>query len=650
MLSPETLEALRRLCDTIPSSDHILIDLDDKSEQFVITLRVKSAATGKWAYPSYRFSREWAEETPGAKECEVPGLIGHSFYMPAGFVSALRIANAFPPERIEFANELSQATYFAAIAAFATGLKRATINAEWQAKQTVPAHNLRIKEGIELAPYQEVAAALGAMSSAFAFWMEQGTGKTPVTITTLATWIAENPGKYHRILVVSPRNVVYNWLTELKFFSAEPVKADAIRGGEIKRIAKLAAVLKPEEGYRAGIAVMNYEGVMAMQQVITAIPWDIIVLDEAHSIKATTSKRTRFFLNELRDNVPRRLELTGTPIANTPMDLWSQLEFLGAGTSGFTREKSFREYFAKLRKNAHTGFDQIVGMQNVPVLKDIIARNAFVIRKKEAMPWLPEKVYQVEEVEMTPRQRDTYKQLAEALALEIEEDLDSEAGPRQLLIQNVLTKLLRLAQVTSGFISWDPVRDADGNILRPRVIEDFPENPKIDWCIDKIKNQPENEKLLFWSWMTHDIDALAARCAAEGIEFVKFDGSVNDEARREAERRFNCDPKCRVFIGNPSAGGTGLNLLGHDPKNPDDYDTDATCTVYIAQNWNAVHRAQSGDRNHRRGTRKTVTEITLVCSETIDEDIHERVSHKRAVAFEISDIRSLLLKLRGDLI
>jgi SNF2 family DNA or RNA helicase len=189
----------------------------------------------------------------------------------------------------------------------------------------------------------------------------------------------------------------------------------------------------------------------------------------------------------------------------------------------------------------------------------------------------------------------------------------------------------------------------NGEVIRPRIIEDLAVNPKLDWCVEQIKKHPLNEKILFWSWMTHDIDGLSARLTADGIKHVVFKGTTSDEARIEAERQFNKDPECRVFIGNAGAGGSGLNLLGHDPKAPELYDTDATMSVYIAQNWNAVHRSQSEDRNHRRGTRKPVMVVTLACESTIDEDIHERVTSKRQSALEISDIRSLLSKIMGDL-
>jgi SNF2 family DNA or RNA helicase len=291
-------------------------------------------------------------------------------------------------------------------------------------------------------------------------------------------------------------------------------------------------------------------------------------------------------------------------------------------------------------------------MQHVPILQEVLARNTFIIRKKDAMPWLPDKTHSIEAIEMTDLQKEMYRKVASQLAVEIGASLEQsevDGHNRQLLINNVLTKLLRLAQVTSGFIIWDAVVYPFGEVIRPRMTEFFPVNPKIEWCVEKIKQHPLDEKCLFWSWMTNDVNALAERLTAEGISHVVFKGTTSDVDREEAERRFNKDPSCRVFIGNPAAGGSGLNLLGHDPKAPELYDTDATLSVYIAQNWNAVHRSQSEDRNHRRGTRRPTHIVTLVCDSTIDEDIHERVSSKRQAALEISDIRSLLTKLLGDL-
>lgn len=648
MLSKET-QGLIVSKKSYITSETVIVDVDDNGATFVLTF-VRRTPTGTHYVGS--MCREWAEDIPGSSRVEIPGEVGDHFKCPVGFLTVLRILYAFPTEQIEYKTPLAQAVFINQQMQFQLGAARADVNSAWQQRQEVPSHNLCVREGIELTAYQQVAAHLATLGTNFAFFMEQGTGKTPTAITAVNTWIRDSSKEFLRVLVVCPRNVIFNWITEFKSFGAHEVQIDSIRGGEVKRIGKLAKVLKPSASARAGVAVMNYDTVMAMEQLIGAIPWDIVIVDECHYIKGPQSQRTRYFLNTLREKAKHRLELTGTPIANTFMDLWSQLEFLYPGCSGFADFKSYRTFFAKLRKSQETGFEQIVGMQHTPVLQEVLLRNSFIIRKADAMPYLPSKTYRVEEVEMTETQRDVYRKVCTQLAIEINEDLEqaetASGGARSMLINNVLVKLLRLSQVTSGFVSWDPVVDIDGNVIRPRIIEAFPVNPKLDWCVNAINNHPKNEKVLIWSWSKQDMHALTTRLTEEGIDHVTFGGS--DAERIEAERRFNCDPECRVFIGNPASGGTGLNLLGFDPKNPDDYDTDATMTVYFAQNWNAVHRAQSEDRNHRRGTRKPVDVVTLVCPETVDEDIHERVTNKRAAALEISDIRSLLSKIIGDLV
>lgn len=645
MLAEETRELVESLAQYVSKRDWLEIDLDDDGTAFIVNIYMVDGL-GRKAYCSAA-TRSWAKTTPGAKEINESGMVGNAYYMPTGFLTVLRCIHAFG-DRMKFLSEDAAALWSFNLQQFAAGVERAQINAAWETNRTVPECSIPVADGVELMPYQKVAAHMATLGTSFAFFMEQGTGKTPAAISTMCKWIEQSTG-FQRIVVVCPRNVVPNWIVELKAFSPLPIKTAIIRGTEIARIGKLAEVMRAEPNIRAGIAVINYDCLISMGEIFANIRWDQLILDEAHAIKSHQSKRTKYFLHRLRDQARYRLILTGTPIANTAMDLWSQLEFLGPSTSGFGTFKGYKDFYARIMKNQETGFDQIVGMQHIPVLQEVLARNSFIIRKKDAMPWLPEKTYSVESIEMTPRQRDMYRQIATQLAVEIEDTLDSQTENRQLLINNVLTKLLKLAQVTSGFVMWDPVITPEGVEVRPRVLERLGVNPKIEWCVEAVKQLPLDEKVLFWSWMIPDITALSERLAEEGIKHVKFIGAMNDEAREAATAAFNTDPECRVFIGNPGAGGAGLNLLGHDPKNPDAYQTDATLSVYIAQNWNAVHRMQSEDRNHRKGTRKPTHIVTLLCEDTIDEDIHERVSDKRQAALEIGDIKNILQKLRGDI-
>ncbi len=126
-----------------------------------------------------------------------------------------------------------------------------------------------------------------------------------------------------------------------------------------------------------------------------------------------------------------------------------QFEFLGKGFSGFTKYDSFKNYFLKLRKVTNN-MSIFLGMKNVPLLQERLARMAFLITKKEALPDLPEKVYDVVEVEMTEEQREIYNATARSLAITIENE---QGLDKEMSVNSVLTRLLRLAQITSGFVT-----------------------------------------------------------------------------------------------------------------------------------------------------------------------------------------------------
>jgi len=267
------------------------------------------------------------------------------------------------------------------------------------------------------------------------------------------------------------------------------------------------------------------------------------------------------------------------------------------------------------------------------------------------MPDLPEKVYDVREVEMTPRQAEIYSEVQKSLILEIEATMNSDR-PKAMVIQNVLTMLLRLAQITSGFVVWDPVFDDDGNVVVPKATEDIEGvNPKLESLVELAAEKDHTEKTLIWATFTHDIKNIAAALRAEGHDVVEFYGQTKEAARLEAEWKYNCDPDCRFFVGNPAAGGTGLNLLGYDHRDETDdpraKETDTTQIVYYSQNWSPVQRDQSEARGHRRKTRRYVRVTDLCIPGTIDEEIRTRVLAKIMNAMEVSDVTSILQSVLG---
>ena len=155
------------------------------------------------------------------------------------------------------------------------------------------------------------------------------------------------------------------------------------------------------------------------------------------------------------------------------------------------------------------------------------------------------------------------------------------------------------------------------------------------------------QKTIIWACWVNDIEKIARSLEANGHRCVTYYGATNDKQREEAERAFNFDDDCKFFIGNPAAGGTGLNLLGYPPGHPELSECNADHVIYFSQDWSSLKPSQSEDRAHRRGTRGPVRVTDLCVPETIDETIRVRVLDKRRAALELTDVRELLREVLG---
>lgn len=523
-----------------------------------------------------------------------------------------------------------------------------------------------VNESLPLAPYQLIASQCALWSEGYALYMEQGTGKTATTVGVVCTQAAvtrERLGRPYRAIIVCPNAVRMGWQDEFKRFAPAscPVKCTVVRGDKIDRTKYIIDACMVEDA-AASILIMSYGSVPSMVAALQQIPdildkrfetdgkqvpggWDLIALDESHMIKGYNTQRTKACL-QLRDLARKRLVLTGTPIVNSINDLYAQLEFLGKGFSGFSTWDGFREFHNVFRIDEQ-GHRAVVAAQNVPFMQERLAKISYIVRKAEALPELPDKKYRICEVEMTPDQAAAYSQLANDMAVELEGEMNELDGmnsfDRAMTVNNILTRMLRLAQITSGFLRFDDVIDPnDGRVIRRGYCQQFNPNPKTDSIVELLGELEPHEKMIVWCNWTEDIRAVTEKLNQHGIKHVQYYGSTTENQREESKRRFNCEPDCRILVGNAAAGGAGLNLIGCPPENPKSLDTRCTTEVYFSQGWSPVLRSQSEDRAHRKGVDWQITIIDLCVPNSIDETIRERVMKKRIAAYSISDLREIL--------
>ena len=525
--------------------------------------------------------------------------------------------------------------------------------AAWKNNQTVPEHSLVMSPDPDLAlsPYQQVAASMASSVPGFGLLMEQGTGKTPVGVCLMDN-LPKKEGRPLFVMIACPKAVRSNWAREIRKFSAyDDWEIVILKGLKEKRFRLIsqAAGNAVKRNKRGVVIISTIETMQNTWEPLQLLQYDLALLDEAQAIRTPSTKRCKAMW-KLRGKAKKRVVLTGTPIGNTPMDLYAQFEFMGKGYSGFSSFAAFKRFFGQYRTN-EDGYKSLVELQNIPILKDRLSRYTFMISKAEAMPYLPDKQYDTAEVELSPEQHDAYVQLRDELIVELEEmaeRAEREGGAaKALVVQNMLVQMLRLAQITSGFLVIPEEQDPEtGEPLSQREEIHFVPNPKIEWLLNEVSDKPMTSKTIIWACFQNDIEKIHRHLTQAGHKAVAYYGKTSDNAKEEAIRLFNEDDSVRFFVGNPGAGGAGLNLLGYPPGFPERSECNADHAIYFSQNWKSLDRAQSEDRNHRRGTRVPIRITDLNVPGTIDEEIRVRVAEKRINAMEVTNIREILHNLK----
>lgn len=462
-------------------------------------------------------------------------------------------------------------------------------------------------EAIERARREEV----------FALFFEMGAGKTSTTINILRQKFNAHKHVFST-LILCPVIVVENWKKEwLAHSKIDPKKLILLQGSQVQR-RKMFAKAIDEDPHR--IVITNYEALLMQDLFKDFLTWNpkALVLDESHKCKDPKSKRTKL-ATELADKAVFKYILSGTPILNTPMDIFSQFRILDGGKSFGKNFWAFRaEYFYD--KNAGMPKDKYfpdwrIRPGSLERINDKIFQRGMRITKEECLD-LPPLVKQELKVEMIPEQIRLYK--------EMKKDLVTYLGDKACVATLALTKALRLMQIASGFLKME-----DDSIIR---IED---NPKKEALKELLSEITPAHKVLVWAVFKENYEQIKEVCTELDLRFVEVHGEIPNARKFENVEQFNTDPQTRVFIGHPGSGGIGINLVS------------ASYSIFFSRTFSLEHDLQAESRNHRGGSKEAghekITRIDLVCKDTIEELVLKKLANKE----EISE--SLLRDLATEL-
>ena len=310
-----------------------------------------------------------------------------------------------------------------------------------------------------------------------------------------------------------------------------------------------------------------------------------------HNCKDSTSLQGKALLSLDADSV---VALTGTPLMNSAIDLYTPLKFIGQENHSLF---AFKQHYCIC---GGFGGHQIVGYKNLPELQMILDRCMLRRLKKDTLD-LPDKIYINDFVEMTNSQSKIYTSILDDLRQNID---------KVKISPNPLTMLIRLRQAT-------------GN---PELLSSEAKgNPKYERMVELVQEVVDNgsKAIIFSNW-TDVLNPAYEILKKNGFKPALYTGQNKDE--REAEKhRFKTSSDCKVICGTIGAMGTGLTL------------TEATTVIFLDEPWNRAIKDQAEDRAHRIGTTEHLNIITLMCRGTIDEKIHDIVYKKGKMSDIIVD-------------
>lgn len=453
---------------------------------------------------------------------------------------------------------------------------------------------------------QEKAIAFGLQHKTWGLFSEMGTGKT----LTALYWAMRSGLK--RVAVIGRKDDLDTWAREIEQHTGAPYQNICEKKGRKKRAEALQRYVQRARAHQAvsgatGFCLMTYDSVKQLKEELKTVQWDGVIADEFTEIKHPNTKRTKA-IQAVFGHTPHRLGMTGTPVTNSPEDLFSQMQFIDGGARLGTNLWAFRNKYFWPEPSGHRWH---LFPKNKARLHALMYEVAIRFKKEDALD-LPPKIFLRQTVELTPQQRARYNEIKNEYELTLQSGQIWE-------FTHAIQQFTKMLQITGGFY-YGPEPE--------RTPIDLP-SAKLDrlkWTLDREEFR-QTPKIVIWAAFNHELEKIRDTAAALGYHGVVFWKHTPD--RLAARTRFQNDPQCQLFIGQV-ASGIGMNELKVS-------DT----VFYYSRSLKLVHRLQSEDRTHRKGSErhKKIRYFDLIAAGTVDEKVYKMLRQYKDIAAEIVDGR-----------
>ena len=398
---------------------------------------------------------------------------------------------------------------------------------------------------------------------------EMGLGKT---VQTLAFLLSQ---KDKKSIVITPTSLIFNWKSEFEKFTPD-IKLGIAYGNKAQR----EKILENHKDY--DVILTSYGTYKNDMEKYKNINFDYCIIDEAQNIKNPDSILTKA-VKEVNANV--KFALTGTPVENNLMELWSIFDFVMPGY--LYNKKKFESIFVNNEKN-HSQLKSLI--------KPFMLRRS----KKEVINELPDKIEQKFYVELEKEHKRVYKGFVNLIKRRILENNEDN-----MTVFSYLTKLRQLS------------------IAPEIIVKNYKgKNSKLEILINLIK-QESDRKILVFSQFTKVLQTIEKRLKEENISYSYLDGKTDAKDRIRLVEEFNNSETKRIFLISLKAGGTGLNL------------TSASMVIHFDPWFNPASEDQASDRAHRIGQKNVVDVIKLISKNTVEEKVIAMQDYKKELIEDV---------------